>query len=147
MLDAITAAVANNLLLIGLTVLFGTLAIWAAQDLREEETFRDAAQQTGGRARRYTGGLLGFLGVLVYAVLGTIYQTGLSIADFVDVVVDLVWMAPGTVAGAIVTVLAALGLEGVVPVSAAGIIGAAVILFGAAALAHRRGAGTDGGGR
>lgn len=147
MLDAVASAVANNMVLIGLTVIVATLAIWAARDVREEESFQDAARQTGDRARRYTGGLLGFLGILVYAILGTIYETGVSIADLVDLVVDLMWLAPGMFAGAGVTILAALGLEGVIPVSALGLVAVAVVLFGAAAMARRRGAGTDGGGR
>jgi hypothetical protein len=137
-IDALLGTLKSNLVLIGATLLFGTLAIWAYKDAREEDDYRDAAKKTGDRARRYTGGFFGILGVIAYGILGTIYQTGLSLADLLDMVADVVLMDPAMFAGFGVTLLAALGLEGVIPVGALGVTIAALVMFALAALARRR---------
>jgi hypothetical protein len=138
MLDAALDLVLNNLALIGATVLLGTLLIWAVKDAREEDEYRDAAKETASRARRYTGGALGVLGVFIYAVLGTIYQTGMSLAEILDMLVDIVAMDPTMFAGAGVALLGALGLEGVIPVGALGFVVFAAVVFVISALIRRR---------
>lgn len=140
MLDTLLGILKGNFLLIGATLLIGTIAIWGIWDAREEDDYRDAAKKTGDRARRYTGGALGILGVIAYGILGTIYQTGLSLADLLDMAADFVLMDPTMFAGFGVTILAALGLEGVIPVGALGVIIAAVVMLSLAALARRRSA-------
>ena len=141
MLNAALDVVLNNLALIGATVLLGTLLIWAVRDAREEDEYKEAAKKTGDRARRYTGGALGVLGVFLYAVIGTIYQTGLSLAEILDMVVEFVIMDPTMFAGAGVALLGALGLKGVIPVGALGFGVFALASFVIAGLIRRRATG------
>lgn len=144
MIDAFLGALKSNIILIGLTLLIGTLGIWAYKDAQEEDDYREAAKKTSDRARRYTGGFFGILGVIAYGILGTVYQTGLSLADLLDMGADVVLMDPAMFAGLGVTLLAALGLEGVVPVGALGVVLAAAVMFALAALARRRTSATGG---
>jgi hypothetical protein len=140
-ISGLSSFLMTNVILIALTVILSTLGIWAFKDAREEDDIKDAAKKTGDRARRYTGGFLGILGIITYGILGTIYQTGLSLADLLDMGADVVLMDPTMFAGLGVTLLAALGLEGVIPVGALGVIIAAAVLFALAALARRRSSG------
>lgn len=143
MLSWLVRVVGENLPFIGLAVIVATIGVWAARDTREADSYQEAAKQTGDRARRYTGGVLGFLGVLAYGLLGTMYQTGLSLAEFGDMAVDVVLMAPAVFVGFGTIVVAGLGLEGVLEVPTMLFVGLAVTALGLAVLARRR---SDGGG-
>lgn len=136
---------AGTLGLIGLGVLLVALLAYSAREARDADDYGEAARETADTASRAIGGAVGALSILVYALLGTIYQTGLSLAELVDMSIDIFVMAPEMFAGLGITVLAALGLEGVVPVSALGLVAFAVVVMTLAAVARRRGDPADGG--
>jgi hypothetical protein len=138
MLNAISGAVMNNLTLIGGTVIVGTLLIWAVKDAREEEDYRDAAEKTRDRARKYTGGALGILGVFAYGLLGTMYETGMSMAEILDMLLDIVANDPAMFAGLFTAIGGALGISGLVNVDIVGFVIFVAVVFGSAVLIRRR---------
>lgn len=135
----------SNLGLVVLVVLLAALVAYSAKAARDADDYMEAAEETANTAARAVGGVIGAITILVYALLGSLYQAGVSSAELVDMAFDLFIQAPEAFAGAGVTLLAALGLEGYVPVGALGVVLAAVVLFTLAAVARRRGNPSRGG--
>lgn len=142
---AVLEAPMANFGLIGLVVILLALLAYSAKAARDADDYMEAAEETAGAASRTVGGVLGAITILVYALLGTLYQMGVSSAELADLAAGLFVQAPEFFAGLGVTLLAALGLEGVVPIGALGLVLAAGVLFTLAVVARRRGNPASGG--
>lgn len=128
----------QNIVLIGATALLGVVIVGAAIDARREDDYKDAARSSADRARRATGGVVGAIVAVAAGILGGMYEAGVGLADGLELASEIVFQAPTMFAGLVTTVLATLGLEGVISLSTGTFLVVAVLVF-ALATAIRRG--------
>lgn len=117
-----------GVVLAGIVVL--ALAAWTYQERQETASAKETTQRVGDRAQNAVGGLVGVLVATLFAIAGTILQTGMELGDLAVALADFVGANPELASAIGIGGLGALGLEGVLPISTAQFLGIAVTLLG-----------------
>lgn len=129
---SVSAAIAfmagNAMLLLGL-VLVGVLAYWYYDEVADADDRSDAILNVGERTDDALGGLFGVLGALFVAGVSISVTIGSQLAELVGMIGEVFAGVP-MVGGHIITaVFGALGLSGVVGVSAVQFLFIALVLI------------------
>jgi|AntRauTorcE11897_2_1112592.scaffolds.fasta_scaffold07207_2 hypothetical protein len=119
------------------------IGVWAYQARKEAETAKDAGRMVGDKARRATGGIVGFVSAIVIGLAGWMLDAGIALGDVGVLLGDLVANSPQLIAGAVTAVLGYIGISGYI--SPLQYLGMAFVILGSGAIIaarqDRRGAG------
>lgn len=144
--DALTAFLLTNWIVLLLGAFGLTLVLFAWQEYDEEREAQEVGRAVGSRTQRLVGGAAGLGAGIFTGILGGLYEAGLTFGDAFDVIGDILVSAPQMVSGLTVAGLGFAWLEGLVPLGSTWFLGLAMVVVGLGTLAAMQGNDDDPGG-